>query len=148
MIHRSIRLIVDDADWSRSPRIATLFLIVCLAVLFFPGIGDYRWLGLLGFLYIGLPWYIMAARDRVAAARLREDAGEIRRRPRSPTLLVFGLVAALVGVAIDLFVVYQFVTAPGTTTALGLVVRLLIGLPFFGFGVGLIYLSLGIRRAG
>ena len=127
---------------------AALFLLVCLTVLFMPGIGDFRWLGLVAFIYAGLPWYILAVRDHILALRDLEDSGKLKWRPRSPTLFIFGLVAAAMGVAIDLYLLHVAIQNPSSAGVLGLLVRLLVGLPFFGLGAKLVHLSLGLSRRG
>ncbi len=124
---------------------AALCVVLCLLVLFMPGIGDYRWAGLVGFLYVGLPWYILAVRDNVRELRRTEALGHSRWRPRSPTLFAFGLVTAAIGVAIDLYLVYVAIVDPDPLGFLALLARLLLGFPFLGFGASLLYLSIGIR---
>ena len=112
-------------------------------LLFAPGIGDVRWVGLLAFLYIGLPWYIVALKDKIESNLPNEQYHERVLHIRSLTLLIFGLVCATVGVAIDLFILYQFYTSQSPITISAAVLRLFSGVPFFGFGAYLVYLSLG-----
>jgi len=129
----------------RSKHKAALFLAACLIVLFMPGIGDYRWVGLIGFIYIGLPWYILAVKDSVIE-KLDNAPVSKRFRIHSPTLFVFGAISAVIGVAIDLFILYMIYKDPNPTSLLAGATRLLFGLPIFGFGAGLIYISIGLRQ--
>ena len=118
-------------------------MIASLALLFAPGIGDARWAGLFTFLYIGLPWYIVALKDKIENKLSSGAYRDKKFRIHSLTLLIFGLVCAAVGVAIDLFIFYQLYTSPSPTTIGAALLRLFVGVPFFGFGAYLIYLSFG-----
>jgi hypothetical protein len=126
----------------RSHHWAAVFLAICLLVLFAPSIGDLRWAGLVGFIYVGLPWYILAVRDDVEA-KVNEESPYMRTARISPTLVVFGLLAMSIGVATDLLALHQFYEKPGVTSGLGLAGRLLFGVPFFGLGLYFLYLGLG-----
>ena len=64
-------------------------------------------------------------------------------RAYSPTLICFGLIAATLGVAIDLFVLYSFFEQPFSLSFGALVPPLFLGLPFFGLGGTLLFLGLG-----
>jgi len=110
-----------------------------------PGIGDIRWVGLFGFIYIGLPWYILAVKDSVLE-KLDNAPIETRFTIHSPTLFLFGSISAVLGVGIDLIILYMIFTDPNPTSFLAGVTRLLFGLPIFGFGAGLLYISMGLRQ--
>ena len=122
------------------------FIFTSLVVLFMPGVGDFRFAGLFAFIYIGLPWLILALKDKV---EYKQAIRTVDSKPKlhSIFLLLFGLLAMFLGVGIDLFVLYGFYSAPNIESLLTFLIRLLMGVPFFGFGVYLVYLSLGIKRA-
>lgn len=117
-----------------------------LVLLFVPDVGDVRWIGFVAFLYVGLPWYIVALKDKIERKLPNAQHQEKKFRVHSLTLLVFGLFCAVVGVAIDLFIMYQIYTSPSPATIAAILLRLFIGVPFFGFGAYLMYLSLGQVR--
>lgn len=121
----------------------TLFLIVSLLILFAPGIGDLRWVGLVSFIYIGLPWYILAVKDKVKDKIITERKDNKGFKIHSPTLLIFGLICLFMGVGIDLFIMYKIYLEPSETNITQALVRLFTGVPFFGFGAYLFYLSFG-----
>ncbi len=129
----------------RNTRAPILFSLICLVVLFMPGVGDLRWVGFIGFLYAGIPWYILAVKD-VVEERLAVDNSTRQLRIHSIALLVIGLLSLLTGVSIDLFIMYQIYSDPSHTTFWQGLLRLLVGIPFFGFGAYLFYLSLGISN--
>ena len=120
-----------------------LFMLASLLLLFAPGVGDIRWAGFITFLYVGLPWYIVALKDKIESKLSSNQYHEHRFRIHSLTLFIFGLVCAVVGVAIDLFILHQIYTSPSPTAISAALFRLFTGVPFFGFGTYLIYLSLG-----
>lgn len=120
-----------------------ILMLVSVALLLAPGVGDIRWFGLIVLIYIGIPWYIVALKDKVEHKQTFEQQPKSRFRVYSFTLLVFGIVSAVVGVAIDLFILYQIYTNPGTASISSGLMRLFIGIPFFGFGAYLIFLSIG-----
>lgn len=124
-------------------RTPAVFIIVSLVLLFAPGVGDLRWIGLVAFLYVGLPWYILSVKDKIKGKLSGGLYTKQKFRIHSVTLLVFGLLCAVVGVAIDLFILYRVYSDPSVIAVGGVLFRLFIGVPFFGFGAYLMYLSLG-----
>ena len=120
-----------------------ILMLVSIALLFTPGIGDIRWVGLMVLIYIGIPWYIVALKDKVEHKLKFEQKPKNRFRVYSFTLLIFGIISAVIGVAIDLFIMYQIYTDPTTTSISDGLTRLFVGTPFFGFGAYLIFLSMG-----
>ncbi|NOX42701.1 MAG: hypothetical protein GXP19_03070 [Gammaproteobacteria bacterium] len=126
-----------------STRKPAIFLVASLAILFAPGIGDIRWVGLFTLLYIGLPWYILSVKDKIESKLPDEGYQKRRFQVHSLTLLLFGIICAVSGVAIDLFILHKVYTDPSVAGIGSAFFRLFIGAPFFGFGVYLIYLSLG-----
>ena len=120
-----------------------IFMIASLVLLFAPGVGDLRWIGLITFLYIGLPWYILAVKDKLESNLSYNEHGKRKLHIRSMILLIFGFICVVVGVGIDLFILYQLYSNPSPTALGSAVARLFAGVPFFGFGVYVVYLSLG-----
>ncbi|MCL1074933.1 hypothetical protein [Shewanella dokdonensis] len=122
-----------------------ILIIVSVAILFMPGIGDYRWAGLISFIYVGLPWYILAVKDNVQCKQqLSNDDRKFK--VYSPTLFVFGLVAAVMGVGLDLVLVYMLFQETSVLSLLAVIGRLFAGVPIFGFGAYLMYMSIGVQR--
>ena len=121
------------------------FILVSLIILFLPGIGDFRWVGLMTFIYIGLPWYILAVKDKVHYQQI-----SIGREPKfkvhSPTLFVFGLISVVLGVGLDILLICMLFQETSIVSALAILYRILIGLPIFGFGAYLMYMSIGLQR--
>ena len=128
-----------------STRRPLAFLACCLILFFLPGVGDFRWVGFVLFLYVGFPWYILAVKDKVLYKQAQMSS-----KPKlgiySPTLFFFGLVSAILGVTIDIFLVYLLFQEPSALSVLSLAVRIAVGIPIFGFGAYLLYLSLGLAR--
>jgi len=124
-------------------RTPAVLIIVSLVLLFAPGVGDLRWIGLVAFLYVGLPWYILSVKDKIKGKLSGGLYAKQKFRIHSVTLLVFGLLCAVVGVAIDLFILYRVYSDPSVIAVSGVLFRLIIGVPFFGFGAYLIHLALG-----
>jgi len=128
--------------------VAGVFLLLCLILIFVPpqfGVSAFVGCGFFAFLFIGLPWYILAVKDKVENRRtISQEGGNFK--IHSFTLLAFGLLCASIGVAIDMFIIYTFISEPSATTLFAGFTRLLVGLPFFGFGAYLIYLSVGFRE--
>ena len=129
-----------------STRKPVIFMAISLVVLFAPGVGEIRWGGLIAFLYIGLPWYILSVKDKLESKSSEEKDTDHRFRIRSLTLLIFGLICAIIGVAVDLFILHQVYTDASVASVGSVMLRLFIGFPFFCFGAYLLYLSLGFVR--
>ncbi len=126
-----------------STRKPAIFMVASLAILFFPSIGDIRWVGLFSLLYIGLPWYILSVKDKVESKLSGKQYRKRRFQVHSITLFLFGVICAISGVAIDLFIFYNVYADPTIAGVGSVFLRLFVGVPFFGFGAYLIYLSLG-----
>jgi len=120
-----------------------LVLIISLVILMLSGIGDFRSVGFMMFIYVGLPWYILVVKDKAEDRVALKNTNAKKFRLYSVTLLVFGLICVILGVAIDLFVLYEIYSKPFSTATTNGLFRLLYGLPFFGFGIFLLYLSFG-----
>ena len=131
----------------KNTRAPTVLILGCLLILFAPGIGDLRWVGFVGFLYVGIPWYILAVKD-TTEQRLIEGSEARNSRIQSITLFLAGLASLFIGVSIDLFIVYRIYIDPSHIPISQALLRLLPGIPFFGFGAYLVHLSLGIARKG
>lgn len=108
-----------------------IFIIASLATLFMPGIGDIRWIGFITFLYIGIPWYILSVKDKIEHKISNDQDSGRRFKVYSLTLLTFGLISAVLGVAIDLFILYQVYLDSSLASIGSVILRLLIGVPFF-----------------
>ena len=110
-----------------------------------PHIGDIRWVGLAGFIYVALPWYILSLKDLVQKKVELQDESDRKIKLHSITLLLFGVLCLFVGVAIDLFIVHEIFNSPEPLTIVSAIARLLLGLPFFGFGIYITNLAMGKR---
>lgn len=126
-------------------RYSIVFLLLCLIVLFMPKIGDVRWVGLIGFLYVALPWYILSLKDLVQKRVELQEGSDRNIKLYSITLLLFGMLCLFLGVTIDLVIINEIYNDPKPMNLVSAITRLLFGLPFFGFGIYLTNLAMGKR---
>jgi len=121
---------------------ALFFCVVSVGVLFLPFEFPGKWIGLFSFLFIGVPWYLIATK-RAMENRIATTGGK---RAFSPTLLLLGLFLTITGVAIDILIIQELITNPSFEVVSTLMFRIIMGVSFFGAGVYILYLSVGIRK--
>lgn len=120
------------------------FMVLCLVILFLPSIGDFRWAGLIGFIYIALPVYILSLKDLIVYKSNRNRSlGNKKLKLYSISLLMFGIFSMFLGLVIDILFLYAIYQEPSPVSVGAAMLRLLFGLPFFGFGLYLVYVSFG-----
>lgn len=126
----------------RRHRYAIVSILVFIGILFAPSFGNYRVLGLFGFLIIGIPCYLLTLKDLVQAKNAQPTSAK-RCRLKSISLLLFGLLSLSFGVAIDAYLIYQVISNPSLTSLSLVVQRLLSSIPFIAFGIVLIKTAIG-----
>ena len=123
-----------------SKRTAVNVCALSLILLFLPGIGDIRFAGLIVFIYVGIPLYVLSTVDSVTEDIQRQGEST---RFRSPTLMVFGLVCIGLGLLIDWVLIMQLIEDPSPASFGQIALRAIAGFPFIGFGMYLLYLAWG-----
>lgn len=125
----------------RARAIAALFCGASIFVLVSPIAGPHRWVGLVAFVFVGIPWYLLTTMD---AANRRID-GKPGGVVLFPSLFFWGVVLVVFGALVDYLLIREMIAEPTPGALASLVGRAVVGVPFIGFGVYLVKLALGRR---